>query len=216
MKIFSWMRNKLNGTESSNKPNQEPISHQMMRQSCKEEFSDWPNGLLAIGTFGNNNIRDSDKTAQGFGEVDNNNLSDCDEKKIDENISEQQQNTSLVHREEKDHIRLDNKTKNGIGRKSLSFLLKKALICGGGFVTSPVLSPTLKDSLPDPNSRFEKILRAMLHKKIYPQRPTPKAASNKYLDMPENDSGDGDDEHEEANHESKWDKTDSEYIVLEI
>lgn len=32
-------------------------------ESCKEEFSDWPNGLLAIGTFGNDtSIKHSDKS----------------------------------------------------------------------------------------------------------------------------------------------------------
>lgn len=43
------------------------------------------------------------------------------------------------------------------------------------------------------------ILRAMLHKKIYPQRPT---TPNKCLDMGEED--------DTTTHGSKWDKTDSE------
>ncbi|KAL0308413.1 UNVERIFIED_CONTAM: hypothetical protein Sradi_5783600 [Sesamum radiatum] len=226
-----------------------------MHQPCKEEFSDWPNGLLTIGTFGNNNLKHSDKCSiQGqlhscqdhlepkdLEEVDkelirllnkhislcsslsdesekHNNLSvekflDClkeDEQKADELMSENkdtrlQRSTSLVQRAGKD-IRLDNKRK-GISKKSLSFLLKKAFVCRGGFMPNPML----RDPLPDPkldHSRMEKILRAMLHKKIYPQRPTPKNASKKYLDMAETDSDE--EQSEEANRRSKWVKTDSE------
>ncbi|KAL0410408.1 UNVERIFIED_CONTAM: hypothetical protein Slati_3630500 [Sesamum latifolium] len=220
-----------------------------MHQHCKEEFSDWPNGLLTIGTFGNNNLKHSDKCSQGpldsgqdhlepkdLEEVDKelirllnkhislysslsdesekHNLSvekflDClkeDEKKADELMSENkdarlQRSTSLVQRAGKD-IRLDNKTK-GISKKSLSFLLKKAFVCRGGFVPNPML----RDPLPDPkldHSRMEKILRAMLHKKIYPQRPTPKTASKKYLDMAETDSDE--EQCEEASRRSKWSK----------
>lgn len=35
--------------------------HTKHEYSCKEEFSDWPNGLLAIGTFGNNHHKQSEK-----------------------------------------------------------------------------------------------------------------------------------------------------------
>lgn len=50
------------------------------------------------------------------------------------------------------------------------------------------------------------ILRAMLQKKIHPQRPN---TPNRYLDMAESES---DDEQEsgKGSHESKWVKTDSE------
>lgn len=51
--------------------------------------------------------------------------------------------------------------KNAMYKKSLSFLLKKAFLCGGGgFVPSPIISATLKDPFPDPkldNSRMEKV-----------------------------------------------------------
>ncbi|KAL7133285.1 hypothetical protein ABFS83_12G130300 [Erythranthe nasuta] len=69
-------------------------------------------------------------------------------------------------------------------KKSFSFLLKRALLCGGGFVHSPVISPVLKDPFTDltlDHSRMEKILRTMLRKKKYPQR-------QRYLDMPGNDN----------------------------
>ncbi|PIN24773.1 hypothetical protein CDL12_02497 [Handroanthus impetiginosus] len=119
-----------------------------------------------------------------------------DEKKNNEVIS------SVIHRGSKD-IKLDNK-KSGIGKKSLSFLLKKALLCRGGFSAAPMLrDPVLPDAKLD-NSRMDKILRAMLHKKIYPQRPTPKTTSKKYLDQGDSDG----EECEEGSQKSRWVKTD--------
>ncbi|KAI3447230.1 hypothetical protein Pfo_003895 [Paulownia fortunei] len=138
-----------------------------------------------------------------------------DEEIVNELISDASENkdallqrtASAVHRRGKD-IPSDNR-KNGMYRKSLSFLLKKALLCGGGFVPSPILNPILKDPSPDPkldNSRMEKILRAMLRKKKYPQR-------QRYLDMPGTNN---DEEQGEASNGNNWVKTDSEYIVLEL
>ncbi|KAK6131781.1 hypothetical protein DH2020_034477 [Rehmannia glutinosa] len=227
----------------------------MMHQPCKEEFSDWPNGLLSIGTFGNSNLRQSENfstqhventTPEDIEEVDKQlirlllnkqisldssfpgesekqNLSvekfldrlREDEKKTDESTQNLLENkdrylqraTSIVHRGGNTDIRSDKK-KTGIGKKSLSFLLKKVFVCRGGFAPGPVL----RDPIPDPklDSRMEKILRAMLHKKIYPQRPSPKTTSKKYLDMSETDNSD-EEECEEASHSSKWVKTDSEW-----
>lgn len=249
MKIFSWMRSKRYGAnQANNNPSPQPKSYHdhMMHQSCKEEFSDWPNGLLAIGTFGNNNLKHSDKlqdeddqdktttTAQDLEEVDrelrlllNNDHISVDSSFSGENENEnlsvdqlldrlrdgdaglKRNSSSVVERGRKD-MKSD-KRKRGIGKKSLCFLMKKILLCGGGFVAPP---PIIRDPLPDPkldHSTMEKILRAMVHKKIYPQRPTPK----KYLEMGKRESEDEQDQ-EACNHTSKWDKTDSEYIVLEI
>lgn len=51
----------------------------------------------------------------------------------------------------------------------------------------------------------------MLHKKIYPQRPSPETTTpKKYLDMPETDSTDEEDYEDASDHKSKWVKTDSE------
>nr|XP_016473099.1 PREDICTED: uncharacterized protein LOC107795047 [Nicotiana tabacum] len=47
MKFFNWMHNKLNGGQRSRKTNAVPITNQ-----TNEEFKDWPDSLLAIGTFG--------------------------------------------------------------------------------------------------------------------------------------------------------------------
>ncbi|KAL0426767.1 UNVERIFIED_CONTAM: hypothetical protein Slati_2851500 [Sesamum latifolium] len=80
-----------------------------------------------------------------------------------------QRTTSGIHWKEKD---IPKNNKKNMYRKSLSFLLKKAVFCRGGFVPSPIISSILKDPFPDPkfdNSTKEKMLRAMLNKKKYPK-----------------------------------------------
>lgn len=52
-------------------------------------------------------------------------------------------------------------SKRAVGKKSFSFLLKKMLVCRSGFAPAPTLRDTLQDS------RMEKLLRTILHKKIY-------------------------------------------------
>ncbi|KAL7136870.1 hypothetical protein ABFS83_10G058800 [Erythranthe nasuta] len=254
MKIFGWTLNKRNRSEVSNKPNPESMSYDhMMQHSCKEVYSDWPNGLLAIGTLGNsdklsvqvNNETTASQVQDNFEEEEeeeeqvidkklrlllNNHISldreklflDCsreiEERAVhllaNEDARIQRTISCTVNKGAKD-ARLNNnnnnnnnKKKNGIGKKSISFLIKKALLCRGGFV--------LRDPLPDTtkvdNSRLDKILRALLHKKIYPQRPT----SKKYLDNRPAIVDSDDEEYEESFHQTKWVKTDSEYIVLEI
>ncbi|XP_042055469.1 protein NEGATIVE GRAVITROPIC RESPONSE OF ROOTS-like [Salvia splendens] len=214
MKIFSWIRSKRNGNEGSNtKPNPQPKSYEK-KMTCNEEFSDWPNALLAIGTFGNNAnpknrepVVESEESTLAMKDEENlsvEHLINCLRGGGDEGGDRRLERLgSLVERGGKD-IKSD-KRNRGIGKRSLSFLLKKALLCGGGFTAA---LPIIRDPLPDlkiDQSTMEKILRAMLHKKIYPQRPT---TPNKCLDMGEED--------DTTTHGSKWDKTDSEYIVLEI
>ncbi|KAL1547835.1 hypothetical protein AAHA92_16146 [Salvia divinorum] len=208
------MRSKRNRNEEfNNKPNHPQPKSYEKKMTCNEEFSDWPNALLAIGTFGNNaEPENCDKMEQvvereelTLAMNDDENLSveqliNClrrgggDEGGGDRSLERQ---GSLVERSGKD-IKSD-KRNRGIGKRSLSFLLKKELLCGGGFAAAP---PIIRDPLPDlriDQSTMEKILRAMLHKKIYPQRPT---TPKKCLDMGE--------EEDTTTHGSKWDKTDSE------
>ncbi|CAL5401536.1 unnamed protein product [Camellia sinensis] len=122
--------------------------------------------------------------------------------------------TSVILNRGKD-IRADH-SKNAIGRTSLCFLLKKMFLCRNGF-TSPTLS--LRDPIPE-KSRMEKILRAILHKKIYPQNSSsnPKATAKKYLEtishMHNSDNNEGEMLDTTANDESKWVKTDSECKML--
>ncbi|KAL8171624.1 hypothetical protein V2J09_023428 [Rumex salicifolius] len=57
------------------------------------------------------------------------------------------------------------KSTKDIGKKSLTFLLKKMFVCSSGF--SP--APSLRDPLHE--YRMEKLLRTILTKKIHPQHP---------------------------------------------
>ncbi|KAM1155859.1 hypothetical protein ACFX2B_026445 [Malus domestica] len=119
---------------------------------------------------------------------------DCDELPK-ENMSPFQRSSSVVLSRGKD-VCLDN-TNSTIGKKSLSFLLKKVFVCSSGFAPAAA-APGLRD--PVPESRMEKILRAILHKKIYPQSSSTSTMSmKKYLENSNPKSA-----------KAKWDKTDSE------
>lgn len=159
-----------------------------------EEFKEWPHGLLAIGTFGNNNV-DGDLGRSNFQgkaessleehpegalreleelnslillheQIDENSASapeleqedpttttitnnDSSEKSANENGGHCRESNNVVPSRGSDSC-LDN-TKNAIGKKSLSFLLKKVFVCRSGF--SP--APGLRDPLSE--SRMEKV-----------------------------------------------------------
>lgn len=171
----------------------------------KEEFSDWPDGLLAIGTFGNNVNKDLERShfqgitesssqehLQGLTSEELENLQELtslilSHKQADEqsgsaaeleqvpnylphkqsslgdettssNVNSDESNdrnrtlrsiTNVVLSGGKD-IYQDN-TNTAIGKKSLSFLLKKMFVCRSGF--SP--APSLRDPIPE--SRMEKV-----------------------------------------------------------
>ncbi|KAJ8755802.1 hypothetical protein K2173_024347 [Erythroxylum novogranatense] len=106
----------------------------------------------------------------------------------------------------------ENKKKE-IGKKSISFLLKKMFVCRSGFSPQPRLRDTLQES------RMEKLLRTLLHKKINPQN-TPRSTSVKKYLKSRRTSKDDEEEEDQSRHTNsdgyKWVKTHSEYIVLEI
>ncbi|KAJ0987491.1 hypothetical protein J5N97_005847 [Dioscorea zingiberensis] len=100
-------------------------------------------------------------------------------------------------------VLMDNGSK--IRRRSIKFLLKKMFACKTGF--PPV--PNIRDSVPE--SKIEKLLRMILHKKIYPKSSTPPLLK-KYLDKKQDEKRLKEEEEEGC----KWVKTDSEFIVLEM
>ncbi|KAF5732103.1 hypothetical protein HS088_TW18G00792 [Tripterygium wilfordii] len=263
MKLFSWMNNKLNGKQGSTKSNTVPVTNHV-KQEAREEFSDWPHGLLAIGTFGNNEIKEKvvdiqeedpsssddlhDFTPEEVGklqkeltkllsrkpktevekevianlpldrflncpsslEVDrriSNAICNDSDDKEEENI---ERTISVILGRCRD-ICADNK-KKAIGKKSISFLLKKMFVCSSGFAPQPSLRDTFQES------RMEKLLRTLLHKKINPQNPPRPSSMKKFLeDKPTQKRQNEEEEIQEKNNEGcKWVKTDSEYIVLEI
>ncbi|XVE97877.1 hypothetical protein REPUB_Repub03eG0056600 [Reevesia pubescens] len=274
-KIFSWVQNKLITSKKSNpipanlSRNSGPIictiTYEVIifialldhiQQPCKEEFSDWPHGLLAIGTFGNKIKQEAEKAnlpetfpseqdnlhgltpeevkklqkeltlifhehvgPTSAANLDSNteaeeemNCSACSDGSNNKNDHDLHCSTSLVHSQGKDICSDKYNSKGPIGKKSLSFLLKKMFVCRSGF--SP--APSLRDPIME--SRMEKMLRTILHKKIYPQSSSPKLSTKKSLGSSTHiaKTANGNEKVEKADDGSKWVKTDSEYIVLEI
>ncbi|CAH1425314.1 unnamed protein product [Lactuca virosa] len=229
MKIFSWMQSKLNAKQVARKPNTVVASYHMGQATLKEEFSDWPQSLLAIGTFGISNLKaDLEReSSEEVGELIQEELisfldveesesveeSEAHEAPCEELVNRDicvQRNISGMSSRGMKGIFVDNK--NVIRKKSLTFLLKK-------FFTSRNRFNHINDSLHPTidKSRMEKILRAVLNKKIHPQSSASKPLPNKYL-VSQDTSMDDEISETEDDYEgsSTWVKTDSEYIVLEI
>ncbi|CAI0419016.1 unnamed protein product, partial [Linum tenue] len=232
-------------------------------QESREEFSDWPHGLLAIGTFGNNNNNDTneiqrvedpmsspddfqDFTPEEIGKLQKEltklltKKANSDKEKelvanlpldrflncpssleVDRRLSTEsfeehnkeeydiERTISVILGRCKD-IRAKKKEK-AIGKKSISFLLKKMFVCSSGFAPQPSLRDTLAES------RMEKLLRTMLHKKMSSQNCASRASSMKRyigdkLQLHRGDQQQEEDEqrrHKTASDGSKWVKTDS-------
>ncbi|CAN1286911.1 Protein DEEPER ROOTING 1 [Linum perenne] len=233
-------------------------------QEPREEFSDWPHGLLAIGTFGNteNNNRDEIQSVddveedpddlQGFTPEEIEKLqkeltkllskkpNHNKEKELIANLPldrflncpsslevDRRLSTGVASRSIKEEddiertisvilgrckdIQAKKKGSKAIGKKSISFLLKKMFVCSSGFGPQPSLRDTLAES------RMEKLLRTMLHKKMNPQNGGSRASSMKrYIgDKQQNINSQSDQEEDQRRHKtaadgSKWVKTDSE------
>ncbi|XP_021865398.1 protein DEEPER ROOTING 1 isoform X2 [Spinacia oleracea] len=275
MKFFNWMQNKLNGRPGSQNLTTVPLQNLPKQSSQREEFNDWPHGLLTIGTFGNKELKDKAvsseiQTATHEQEQEQNPTSasspDLSEFTPEEFGQLQKELTKLLKRksakqEENSDLPLDRflncpsslevsrrisnaicidpdnnkeddiertisviigkckevraeKTKNAIGKKSISFLLKKMFVCANGFSPAPSLRDTLQES------RMEKLLRTIIHKKMYPKNSS-RAASMKRCIEDKHIVENKNDEEEtiekpRPSEGCKWDKTDSDYIVLEI
>ncbi|KAJ0895732.1 hypothetical protein HanPSC8_Chr09g0403841 [Helianthus annuus] len=105
-------------------------------------------------------------------------------------------------------------SKKAIRKKSISFLLKKMFVCSSGLPPMPGLHDRL------PESRMERLLRAMLKNKTNPQNSSRASSAKKLIGNRQSaKKGKGkatEKDDEDAYDGSKWVKTDSEYIVLEI
>ncbi|KAI3851061.1 hypothetical protein MKW92_045476 [Papaver armeniacum] len=105
-------------------------------------------------------------------------------------------------------------------KKSIYLLLKKMFVCTSGL--PPPAPPSFRDSIPE--SQIEKLLRAIINENLYcpeisPTTPTAKEFlenGNCYLDKEDDGKGDDDEQQQNINDGCKWDKTDDDYIVLEI
>lgn len=170
----------------------------------KEEFSDWPHGLLAIGTFGNSDMKENPESQNLLHQEDPSSSEDLADFTPEEIGKLQKELTKLLSRKpasnvEKEIAELpldkflncpsslnvdrrisatlcsdsDDKdeeiektisvilgrcrevctdhSKKSIGKRSLSFLLKKMFVCRSGFAPAPSLRDTLQES------RMEKV-----------------------------------------------------------
>ncbi|XP_047330143.1 protein NEGATIVE GRAVITROPIC RESPONSE OF ROOTS-like isoform X2 [Impatiens glandulifera] len=109
----------------------------------------------------------------------------------------------------------ESKRGKSIGKRSVSFLIKKMFMCTNGFKPSP---RSFRDNAPFQESTLmDKLIRTMLSKKIHPQSSSPSPSSIKKR-LEEKPSSNSESQVVETKSESgsKWVKTDSEYIVLEI
>ncbi|CAJ2663360.1 unnamed protein product [Trifolium pratense] len=264
MKFFSWMQNKLGGKQENKKSNTSTSTTYHAKQEPREEFSDWPHSLLAIGTFGNNNeitqnidnqnnqqedpsstaeeildftpeeigklqkeltklLRKKPNVEKEISELPLDRFLNCPSSlEVDRRISNALCSESGGDKDEDIEKTLSvilgkckdicaEKSKKSIGKKSISFLLKKMFVCRSGFAPTPSLRDTLQES------RMEKLLRTMLHKKLYTQNSSRSLVVKKCIEDKKNIRNRNEDEAEERIDEgSKWVKTDSEYIVLEI
>ncbi|XP_010531879.1 PREDICTED: uncharacterized protein LOC104808059 isoform X2 [Tarenaya hassleriana] len=106
------------------------------------------------------------------------------------------------------------KKKMDIGKASVSYLLKKIFVCTDGFPL-PSPAPGLRDTLQE--SRMEKFLRMVLHKKMSSSQATARATSAKNYLQDKQQVSKNIGENEKSNVDGhKWVKTDSDFIVLEI
>ncbi|ESQ35061.1 hypothetical protein EUTSA_v10009299mg [Eutrema salsugineum] len=117
-------------------------------------------------------------------------------------------------------ISIETKKKRDISKTSISYLFKKIFVCTDGFSISP--SPSLRDTLQE--SRMEKLLKMMLHKKINNAQASSKPTSSttkrnleekKQLSM-KSEEEEETNERRSSSDGHKWVKTDSDFIVLEI
>ncbi|RLN40372.1 uncharacterized protein C2845_PM01G17640 [Panicum miliaceum] len=112
---------------------------------------------------------------------------------------------------------LDNSSASGsIKQKSFKFLLKKMFVCNGGISAPP---RSLKDPV---ESRMEKFFRTMLGKMMNARSDNGTASSRKKYFLEDGAKGKRRGgrrcgcEEEEREESCRWDRTDSEFIVLEI
>ncbi|CAA7056628.1 unnamed protein product [Microthlaspi erraticum] len=86
MKFFGWMQNKQNAKQDQNRTSTSSASSHHVKQEPREEFSDWPHALLAIGTFGT--------TSNGASENKSNNVREEIEAEIKSTEQEEEPSSS--------------------------------------------------------------------------------------------------------------------------
>ncbi|ONK66076.1 uncharacterized protein A4U43_C06F3910 [Asparagus officinalis] len=268
LQILSWVQNKLSGKQEKKRFDVGSCSSRRtsIPDDRKEEFSDWPQSLLAIGTLGNTDL--SEEAQRPNSSEDSHSSKELDFS-LEEVIKLQKELTKLLSRKPKSSVdgsetggeranlplnrflncpsslEVDRRDcakfsddqesgenngdlspdsriilskakdiladkRNAIKQKSLSFLLKKMFVCSSGFTPAP----SLRDQLSE--TKMEKLVRILLQKKIHPQS-SAAIFAKKYLETKSVGKLEYKDKAQEKEEDgSKWVKTDSDFIVLEI
>ncbi|CAN6932584.1 unnamed protein product [Brassica oleracea] len=97
------------------------------------------------------------------------------------------------------------KSKRDLSKTSVFYLFKKMFVCSEG--SSPLPNPSLRDTFQE--SRMEKLLRVMLHKKINAQASSKQTSTKRYVEDKEQLSLKNEEEEGRSSDGSKWVKTDS-------
>ncbi|KAH0874845.1 hypothetical protein HID58_072207 [Brassica napus] len=97
------------------------------------------------------------------------------------------------------------KSKRDLIKTSVFYLFKKMFVCSEGL--SPLPNPSLRDTFQE--SRMEKLLRVMLHKKINAQASSKQTSTKRYVEDKQQLSLKNEEEEGRSSDGSKWVKTDS-------
>ncbi|KGN66315.1 uncharacterized protein LOC105436336 isoform X1 [Cucumis sativus] len=270
MRILNWMQGKKpSGRKGSKRTTSNSINDEIVHKTRPEEFSNWSHVLLAIGTFGDENLNEArpKRSQENSSSSLQQHLKDLTPEEL--NILQKEFNLLLAEHLKQSgptlefevskhcpsniflnrqltfgsettkkelcyeelikksnifqHVILSKGKDVGvdandtaiIGKRTLSLLLKKIFVCGGGTAPPAVVTPPLRPAL---ESKMEKILRTILQKKIYPRSSNVRTSSKKkYLRKKNKQRDENEDEkNDKTSDGSKWVQTDSEYIVLEI
>ncbi|TYK10014.1 NGR2 [Cucumis melo var. makuwa] len=254
MRILNWMQGKKPSGRKGSKRTSNSINDEIVHKTHPKEFSNWSHVLLAIGTFGDENLNEArpKRSQENPSSSLQQHLKDLTPEEL--NILQKEFNLLLAEHLKQSgptlefevskhcpsniflnrqltfgsettkkelyyeelikksnifqHVILSKGKDVGveandtaiIGKRTLSLLLKKIFVCGGG--TAP---PAV-------------ILRTILQKKIYPRSSNVRTSSKKkYLRKKNKQRDENEDEkNDKTSDGSKWVQTDSEYIVLEI
>ncbi|XP_022968076.1 uncharacterized protein LOC111467419 [Cucurbita maxima] len=269
MGILNWMKGKKPNGKKGKITTSNSIKDEPVHKTHSEEFTSWPRVLLAIGTFGDDNLNQAhtkrfqenpssplqqhlqDLTPEEIRKLHKeiNLLLDEHLKQMDPSLAfevskhcssnifptrqlsfesditknEPYSDELIDESESFKHVILSKGKDMGmeandttlIGKRTLSLLLKKIFVCGGGIAPAAVAPPLRTRTL---ELKIEKMLRTILHKKIYPQSFNVQTSSmKKYLRKKNKRKDKSEDEKDDKTGDGiKWVQTDSEYIVLEI
>ncbi|KAI4380323.1 hypothetical protein MLD38_006527 [Melastoma candidum] len=229
MKLFTWAQNKLGTAKHCKKtvPNIIPPFPDEPEGRGSEDSGDWSRCLLTIGTLGSDSdpIRQQNPSVSTREEMlpeaeieedvgriaEDSSLLPSGSKVLEEAVRDRAMLISVRRKDPRDYTNATNSTR----KTTPALLLKQIFACGGGFPRPSCWRG------PMPESKVDKVLKEMLRKKIHPRASPQVLPPQRYLEdgqRPRKFSSSNPPEREDPDKAAsiKWDRTDSEYIVLEI